>query len=141
MMRSLSAFLIWIVTAPTLPAAELAVRVTNIDALPGSIVARLYASERGFPTDPKAASGEAMVPVSGTSAELAITGVPPGRYALIVIHDENGDGLMEKTFLGLPEEGYGLSNNPRPLLAPRFADGVFEIKDGPNALEVALVYY
>lgn len=68
-------------------------------------------------------------------------GLTPGMYALVVVHDRNGDGVMEKTFLGLPQEGYGLSNNPRPLLVPRFEDAVFEVKDGQNTVEVALVYY
>lgn len=141
MMRAAGLAWIWILTLSAGQAADLSVRITGIETRPGVIVARLFASERGFPSDPAAAIAEGRSAISGGTAALFMSGLAPGRYAMIAVHDENADGVMEKTFLGLPEEGYGLSNNPRPLLVPRFADGVFEIKDGQNAIEVALVYY
>jgi uncharacterized protein (DUF2141 family) len=120
--------------------ADLTVRVTNVQGRDGVIVARLYADAKGFPSDPQTAAAEARVEAAAT-VSLSMRGLTPGRFALVVIHDRNGDGVMEKTFLGLPEEGYGLSNNPRPLLVPRFDDARFELKDGQNQIEVALVYY
>lgn len=140
-MRPFIVFFATVILSVTVYSADLRVTVSNIDGRSGTIIGRLYAEAKGFPSDPAAAVAEAQVPVNGASAILALKGVAPGRYALIVVHDRNGDGLMEKTFLGLPEEGYGLSNNPRPLLVPRFDDAVFPILDGENAIEVGLVYY
>lgn len=135
---------LWIVAAfLMLPAygADLTIVVKDIRGSKGEIIARLYANAEGFPSDPRFAVAEARVPASAPAATLAMTVPRLGRYGLIVIHDVNADGIMEKTFLGLPEEGYGMSNNPRPLLVPRFSDAVFEIKENANSIEVGLVYY
>ena len=46
-----------------------------------------------------------------------LRGLPPGDYAISVIHDENGDGRLN-TFLGIPREGFGFSRNPRMRMGP-----------------------
>lgn len=38
-----------------------------------------------------------------------------GVYAIAIYHDENGDGNFDRSSLGLPEEGFGFSNNPSTL--------------------------
>lgn len=42
----------------------------------------------------------------------------PGTYALAVYHDENSNGKIDRTALGLPAEGYGFSNNPTIWFGP-----------------------
>jgi uncharacterized protein (DUF2141 family) len=37
--------------------------------------------------------------------------VPHGEYAIAVFVDVNGNGKMDKNFLGIPKEQYGFSNN------------------------------
>jgi uncharacterized protein (DUF2141 family) len=45
----------------------------------------------------------------------------PGAYAVAVHHDANSNGRLDTNFLGIPKEGYGVSNDARPKLrAPRF---------------------
>jgi len=47
--------------------------------------------------------------------------VVPGVYAVAVHHDANSNGKVDANFLGIPKEGYGVSNDPRPRFrAPRF---------------------
>lgn len=36
--------------------------------------------------------------------------MPPGTYGLCLLDDENGDSVMNYSFLGLPKEGFGFSN-------------------------------
>ena len=36
---------------------------------------------------------------------------PKGLYAIAALHDEDGDGEMDKNFIGLPVEGYACSRN------------------------------
>ena len=64
------------------------------------------------------------VPV--TTAELTPPG--PGTYAVFVAHDLNGNGKLDKSFLGMPTEPVGLSRNPgRPRFGPpKFEDSSFE---------------
>ncbi|MFC3594113.1 DUF2141 domain-containing protein [Novosphingobium piscinae] len=39
----------------------------------------------------------------------------PGVYAIAIYHDENASQTFDRTGLGLPDEGYGFSNNPSTL--------------------------
>jgi uncharacterized protein (DUF2141 family) len=41
--------------------------------------------------------------------------IPNGVYAISTIHDENENKKLDKNFLGIPTEGYGFSNNIRPM--------------------------
>ncbi|MBA3056240.1 MAG: DUF2141 domain-containing protein [Sphingomonadales bacterium] len=39
----------------------------------------------------------------------------PGVYAIAIYHDENANEKIDRSALGLPEEGFGFSNNPSTL--------------------------
>jgi uncharacterized protein (DUF2141 family) len=39
----------------------------------------------------------------------------PGVYAIAIYHDENANGKFDRSGIGLPDEGYGFSNNPGTL--------------------------
>jgi uncharacterized protein (DUF2141 family) len=48
--------------------------------------------------------------------------IPPGTYAIAVIHDENSHGKLDTNRLGVPTEGYGFSGDAGALLgAPSFS--------------------
>ena len=67
--------------------------------------------------------------------------MPPGRYALMAYHDENGDGKLGLRFGMFPTEGYALSSNPQVVGPPRFADSAFEFPgDAPVPVELTLRY-
>lgn len=51
--------------------------------------------------DPQSFSGQAIF------RDLAY-----GVYAVSVLHDENVNGKLDKNLIGVPKEGYGVSNNP-----------------------------
>lgn len=42
----------------------------------------------------------------------------PGEYALRYFHDENGNAKLETNLFGMPQEGYGFSNNAQPDFGP-----------------------
>ena len=49
--------------------------------------------------------------------------LPEGHYAITAYHDINSNKILDKTFIGLPNEPYGLSNNFRPTISvPTFDD-------------------
>jgi uncharacterized protein (DUF2141 family) len=57
---------------------------------------------------------------------ITLQNISDGRYALAIFHDENGDGKMNKNMLGIPKEGYGVSNNVKNLMsAPTFKEAAF----------------
>ena len=66
--------------------------------------------------------------------------VPPGAYALSVIHDENGNGRLD-TRLGIPREGFAFSNNPRIWFGPpSFTAARFQLPPGGTAMNVRMNY-
>jgi uncharacterized protein (DUF2141 family) len=60
-----------------------------------------------------------------------------GRAAIrcFAYHDENGNGALERSFLGIPKEGVALSNNARGHLGPpKLKDARFEHKEANETL-------
>ncbi len=50
----------------------------------------------------------------------------PGVYAVCAFHDNRGSGRLTQNFLGIPQEEWGMSNNPRiRFRAPRFQQARF----------------
>jgi uncharacterized protein (DUF2141 family) len=57
--------------------------------------------------------------VSGDTAGnviLIFHDVAPGDYALMVMHDANGNGSFDMSPAGMPDEGFAFSNKGRPLM-------------------------
>ena len=103
-------------------AADLTVDVAAVDAHgKGRLAVWLYASsaEWDAPRRPVLAQGEA---VTGRGhARFVFRGLAPGEYAVMVLHDLDGNGLFDRNALGIPRDGYGFSNNPVALGRPGFA--------------------
>ena len=77
---------------------------------------------------------------AGAAAHIRVTGVAPGVYALSVIHDENGNGRLDR-FLAIPREGFGFSRNPRIRMGPpRFDETRFEVGTGAVRQAVQMKY-
>lgn len=112
------------VTTPEGPAIQ--VTVTGIRSDKGEILAALFAGEKGFPGDAaKAFRAAKGLPQKG-KAHLSFEQVPPGTYAIALFHDEDGDGKLNTNFIGLPKEGYGVSNNVKNLFSgPSFQQAAF----------------
>ncbi len=70
-----------------------------------------------------------------------IAGVPPGMYAAQAFHDEDDNGRLERSFLGLPREGLGFSRDaPMRFGPPAFDDAAFSVT-GDAQMQVTLKYY
>jgi uncharacterized protein (DUF2141 family) len=51
-----------------------------------------------------------------------------GKYALRVFHDKNDNGKLDTSFIGIPKERFGFSNNVMGKLGPpNFEDQLFEL--------------
>jgi uncharacterized protein (DUF2141 family) len=65
--------------------------------------------------------------------------LPPGRYALSVLQDMNGNRKLDTNFIGIPTEASGSSNDaPAKWSAPKFKDAVFTVGDEPVNLAIRL---
>ena len=79
------------------------------------------------------------VPIAGEAATCAFPDLTPGDYAIELFHDENGNGKLD-TFLGIPTEGFGASNDaPEKFGPPKYADARFTVT-GDQTLTIHMVY-
>jgi uncharacterized protein (DUF2141 family) len=101
----------------------------------------LFANEDGFPGDTGLALRRAWVEIRGGEARFEFDHLRPGYYAVAVFHYENGNGRMDKNWLGVPQEGWGVSNDVRGYLGPPdFAKAAFRIPSHHLQVDVAIAY-
>jgi len=82
-----------------------------------------------------------VIKIRKTEARCDFEDIPPGTYAITVIHDENTDGKLDTNWLGIPKEGYGFSNDVKALLgAPPFSAASFQYDGGTLELTISLHY-
>lgn len=75
------------------------------------------------------------------SLTVRITDLDYSEYAIAVFQDENNNGKMDKNMLGLPIEGWCLSNNFQPtLMAPTYEDCKFEFNEKTNVLILEMIW-
>jgi uncharacterized protein (DUF2141 family) len=85
---------------------------------------------------------KAIVPATQGQTIATIDGMPAGTYAAQVYFDENDNDELDRSFIGIPEEGVGFSNNPSfTFRAPSFADTAFLYDGVSGSISVRLRYY
>jgi len=118
------------------------VKILNIRNSTGTVACALFESPDGFPYEYlRSATNVMVIKIRKAQARCDFEDIPPGTYAMAVVHDENMNGKLDTNWLGLPTEGYGFSNNAKALLsAPSFSDASFTY-DGQNVdLTMSLQY-
>ena len=120
----------------------LTIKVTGVRNAKGKIGVALFQGEAGFPDGSKALrKQQAEIDGRSQSAEVVFRDLPPGIYAISVLHDENMNGKLDKNFLGIPQEGYGFSNNPgKKMRAANFDEAKFSLNAPEQTIEVKLIY-
>ncbi|MGM3307897.1 DUF2141 domain-containing protein [Anabaena sp. WFMT] len=112
------------------PNMKLTVVVNNIRHKTGEVCLRIYASEKGFPTNNSSEVQSGCTKITGKSVTKVFSGVKPGTYAVAVVDDQNGDRKLNKDFFGIPQEGFGVSKNPTVSIqtgTPKFRDASFKM--------------
>ncbi len=116
----------FVAAASGLEAAELIVRVAGPPSK-GTLVLLLFDSANAF-GDLRDPAKAVRYPLGGR-ADYRIEDIPPGEYALMVYYDENGNGRIDKNFIGIPKEPLGFSNQYRPKGPPRFNRAAFTLRE------------
>ncbi|MFN7645723.1 MAG: DUF2141 domain-containing protein [Burkholderiales bacterium] len=111
--------------------SDVRLEVSGLRDAKGRVGCLLFATADGFPSDHAKAYAEKQAVVEAGRASCVFADVPTGTYAAIVWHDENVNGKLDKNFVGIPQEGYGASNDVRPAFsAPGFKESSFAVKAG-----------
>jgi uncharacterized protein (DUF2141 family) len=140
-----------------LPAAagELRITVDGIRSPHGTVLIGLYdsaasfqkavessAKEGCFLVDPDRFAAVALRANAALRSAVVFSNLEPGRYAAVACHDENGNGKLDKSFLGVPTEPYGFSNDAQGILGPpKFEDAAMTLDGGDTAIVVRLIYH
>ena len=100
----------------------------------------LYEGEQGFPDDPEYAVFISSFEIKNREAVFTFM-MPPGTYAISILHDENSNEKLDKTWYGKPKEGFGISNNPRVRFGPpKFEEATVQINQENTGFLIRLIY-
>lgn len=95
------------ISAAALP--SLTVHVRNALPPTGTVEVTLFNSEESFLKEIHLQQSGIANESGEFTAEFA--GLEEGEYAVVVVHDENGNQIYDNGFLGFGAEGLGYSNN------------------------------
>jgi uncharacterized protein (DUF2141 family) len=124
------------------PCPGIHVKVLNIRNSNGTVACALFESAAGFPEEfLHSATNVMVIKIRDTQARCDFEDIPPGTYALAVIHDENMNGRLDTNVLRIPTEGYGFSNDARAWFgAPSFSAASFQYDGRGAELTLSLHY-
>ncbi|WP_170294691.1 DUF2141 domain-containing protein [Roseospira navarrensis] len=117
------------VAAETPPAAApLALTITNVSSAEGTVYVAVYDTPDAFLDADRKRLG-AKAPAEAGTVRLLVEGLPPGRYAIAVFHDENGNGEFDTGLFGVPLEGFGFTRDPSVVPSlPDFEDAAISLE-------------
>lgn len=133
-----TAILCALLTAPTLVhPADIRLKVDGIEKQEGTIRAALFKSESDYKSDDREA--EESTPAKTGGVSLIFKNVPPGRYSISCFQDVNDNGKIDLSFIGIPKEPYGFSNNVMGKFGPpSFDQMAFEVGESNREVEIRL---
>ena len=103
--------------------------IPNVEHDRGYIDLKIYDSKESFLKEDEAVEavrkkvnkGEVVVP---------LTKIHEGQIAIVVYHDEDGDGELKTGLFWRPKEGFAFSNNYSPKGPPKFSKASINLVHG-----------
>ena len=121
-------------------AARIIVTIDGLHSARGGVFVGLYATPSKFLNGNQC---DAQKKVGASTGPITVTfdNLRPGTYAIGAYHDENGNDHLDTNFLGLPVEGYALSNGVRVILSkPTFQQAAFTVGTGDKPVALHIRY-
>jgi len=137
----------------------------------GNVCLKLFDNSEGFPNDDESALQKTCVPIEAATgvapdtdasesesvSEPVSEPVPTisaspsfrytfenlayGNYAVAIYHDRNSNERLNRGLFGIPEEGYGFSNDAPANLGPAdFDDAVFAVESADITIPIRMRY-
>lgn len=126
--------------AATASSADLQVQLSGLRSAKGVVHLCLTSDAADFMHCKNSPAAIARTIPAGKAQALDLGQVKPGNYALLIVHDENGNGKLDM-MLGIPREGFGFSNNPavKPR-KPTWEEIRFTMPPRPTTQQVRIRY-
>lgn len=90
----------------------------------GNLLVYMYDKPETFPRQKDKVYRLEIFPCKENLQTISIENIRFNEYAIIVVHDQNGNKKMDRNWLGLPAENYALSGNPKFHMGPPVFDEV-----------------
>jgi uncharacterized protein (DUF2141 family) len=117
---------------------DLVLKLSKLQNKKGKILINIFSSEKGFPDDEKKSF---KFWVEDPKEEIILKNIPPGNYALSLLHDEDGNFKMTYNFFKFPREGFAFSNFDASIFnLPKFEEAKFEHKKNGTVLHLKVIY-
>ena len=134
------AILLLLTAAASAPPPTVEVSVTGLRNAKGQLLVCLTTNPKAFPDCSKDPAARTAVVAAGASVRIEFGHVPAGRYAISLIHDENGNRKMDMAIM-MPKEGYGFSRNaPVSFGPPKFDKAAFDVSGGDVVQQAKMRY-
>jgi uncharacterized protein (DUF2141 family) len=122
--------------------AGIKLEVTGFRSDNGKLGCSIFNGPEGFPRDGTKVFRHMWAPIHNGHGECFFAGVPAGDYAATIFHDENNNNKFDMNWMGMPLEGYGFSNNVKPMFkAPSFDECNFHYEGtGTKEIPIEMIY-
>ena len=106
----------------------------------GQVLACLTTRAKGFPDCRRDPAARKLAVSASGAVTVSFAALPPGRYAVALLHDENGNGKADMALM-IPREGFGFSRNAAVRMGPpRFATAAFDVGGDTVIMPVRMRY-
>lgn len=107
----------------------------------GKLCLTVYHGEEGFPNDWQKGKRSSCVSINDSEMTVTFESLPYGEYAVTVLHDEDGDRVMDYNWVGIPTEGWVFSNEVFPRFrSPRYSESTFQLNSPQKKLSLGIDY-
>lgn len=136
---ALAAFPLRAAEAPT-PLATVEAAITGVRNARGNVLVCMTANAKAYPDCGKDPKSRKLSLPARSSMTARFEDVPPGTYAIALIHDENGNNKMDLAVF-IPKEGFGMSRNPKIGMGPpSFKSAAFAVGAAGVKLPITMKY-
>ncbi len=109
-------------------AAELKLEIADVKSNEGHLLIALYDNAENFLKKPVKAL---RVAAQKNATTVQISDLPVGDYAVVVFHDANNNGALDRNPVGMPIEDYAFGNNAVGVMAaPSFNESKIHLPEG-----------
>jgi uncharacterized protein (DUF2141 family) len=120
------------------PAGTITLQISGIEKIKGELRCRLYNNEANFPSkDETEIYRFLIVPVTAETAVVSFEKLPFGQYGVVVHHDWNNNGKVDKTWYRAPKEPVACSNGATGSFGPpKWMDAVVDLNQNELILPI-----
>jgi uncharacterized protein (DUF2141 family) len=137
-MKAAAVFALCFVCHLAFAQGRLEVVVKNVKDAKGNVRVGIFKDEKTFLKN--AMIGKVVKATTG-DIKVVFDNVPPGTYAVSVIHDENENGELDSGMFGVPKEGFGFANDAMGTFGPPgFEKASIIIGEGPKIISIGMKY-